>query len=166
MKTRISQRKPGMSKLAFKKILKKNFDPNKHVLVPVGKSNVKIGKSLSEEKWIQKLEIVFNTKIIREQIIYGPIINGNRRQLLVVDGYIPNQRIVCEFNGDYYHGNPKLYDQRAYCKQLKCTYGELYQKTYARYNWLLQHSYKVFYVWENDYKKGIIGKFYRAGEPL
>lgn len=166
MKTRITQRKPGMSKMAFKKILKRNFNPAKQTLVPVGKYNIKIGKSVSEERWIQKLEMVFNTRIIREQLIYGPIITGNKRQIYVVDGYIPDKRICLEFNGDYYHGNPKIYDQRSYCKQLKCTYGELYQKTYLRYNWLLQHNYAVFYVWEADYKKGAIGKFYKAGEPL
>lgn len=167
VKTRISQRKSGMSRLAFKKMLKPaKHQASKQTLVPVGKYNIKIGKSVSEERWIQRLEVIYNTKIIREQLIYGPIINGNRRQIYVVDGYIPNQRICFEYLGNYYHGNRRVYDPRAYCKQLKCTYGELYQKTYNRFNWLLQANYRVFYLWEDEDKKGIIGRFYRAGEPV
>lgn len=166
MKTRISQRSRGMSRLAFKKILKKNANPAKQTLVPVGKYNIKVGKSISEEKWIQKLEIMFNTKIIREQLIYGPIITGNKRQIYVVDGYIPTQRVVCEYLGNFWHGNPRMYNQRAYCNHLKCTYGELYQKTYNRFNYLLRLNYKVFYLWEDEDKKGVLGKFYRAGEPV
>lgn len=166
MKTRISQRKPGMSKLAFKKILKKNSNPAKQTLVPVGKYNIKVGKSVSEEKWIQKLEMVFNTKIIREQLIYGPIISGNKRQIYVVDGYIPDKRICAEYLGNFWHGNKRIYNPRAYCNHLKCTYGELYQKTYNRFNYLLAMNYKVFYVWEDEDKKQIIGRFYKAGEPV
>lgn len=166
MKTRISQRKPGMSKLAFKKILKKNFNPAKQTLVPVGKYNIKVGKSVSEEKWLKKLEMVFNTKIIREQLVYGPIINENKRQIYVVDGYIPEKRIVLEYLGSAWHGNPRLYNPRAYFKVTKCTYGELYQKTYDRFNYLLRLNYKVFYLWEDEDKKGILGRFYKAGESL
>ena len=165
VKTRISQRKPGMSKLAFKRILKKNFNPAKQTLVPVGKYNIKVGTSKAEKIWLDKMERVFNTKIIREQLIYGPIINGNKRQIYVVDGYIPNKRICLEYNGNRAHGGIG-YPHNKFDKQYGCTYGELYRKTYIRYNWLLQNNYAIFYVWESDDKKGIIGKFYRAGEPL
>ena len=165
VKTRISQRKPGMSKLAFKKLLRPKHNAAKQTLVPVGKYNIKVGTSKAEKVWLDKMERVFNTKIIREQLIYGPIINGNKRQIYVCDGYIPQQQICLEYNGNRAHGGVG-YPHHKFDKQYGCTYGELYQKTYFRYNWLLQHGYKVFYVWESDDKKGIIGRFYRAGDPL
>lgn len=163
VKTRASQRKFGMSKLAFKKILKSRANPAKQTLVPVGKYNIKVGSSVSEARWLNKMETVFSSKIIREQLIYGPIIQGNRRQIYVVDGYIPQTRVVFEYLGNYYHGNPRLYNQREYCNHLKCTYGQLYQKTYSRFNYLCTLGYKVFYVWEDEDKKGIGGKFYKPG---
>lgn len=166
VKTRISQRKPGISRLAFKKLLKPKHNAAKQTLVPVGKYNIKVGTSKAENIWLNKLELVFRTKIIREQIIYGPIINGNKRQLWVVDGYIPQRRIVCEYNGSRYHGAPKIYPPNKFDKQLGCTYGELYQKTYNRYNYLISCGYSIFYIWDYEDKKGIIGKFYKAGEPL
>lgn len=166
MRTRISQRRSGTSRLAFKKILNSKVNPAKQTLVPVGKYNVKVGSSKSERIWLNKMEHVFGVKIIREQIIYGPIINGNKRQIWVVDGYIPDKKICFEYNGSAWHGNPRKYDQRAYFKMTNCTYGELYQKTYNRYNYLLSLGYSIFYVWDDEDKKGLLGRFYKAGEPL
>lgn len=58
-----------------------------------------------------------------------------------VDGYYKN--IVYEFLGDYYHGNPSVYDKNKYNPTCKKTFGELYDITIKKFLLLKHQGYKI-----------------------
>lgn len=130
------------------------------------KYNLRIGQSKSEVVWLNSLEPVFGCKIDREKAVLGLPTVGNRREILVLDGYIPKGNIAFEFLGGFFHGDRRLYNPNDYCKMLKCTYGQLYAKTLRRFQTLHSLGYKVFFVWELDWKKGSRGKFWKPGELI
>jgi hypothetical protein len=75
----------------------------------------------------------------------------------LVDGYDPLTETIYEFLGDYWHGNPALFlpEKINICNQK--TFGELYDKTFARFNILKSMGYKIKYVWENTWDDFIAG---------
>jgi very-short-patch-repair endonuclease len=77
-----------------------------------------------------------------------------RHKTVFVDFFIASSKKVIEFAGDYWHGNPKVYEPDFYNHQAKSLAKELYQKTIER-NLFLEnvHGCKVLLVWENEYKK-------------
>ena len=127
------------------------------------KYNLRIGQSKSEVVWLNSLEPVFGCKIDREKAVLGLPTVGNRREILVLDGYIPKGNIAFEFLGNFWHSNPKMYNSKDYCAMLKCTHGQNYAKTVRRFQTLHSLGYKVWYVWEADWKKGSRGKFWKPG---
>ena len=58
-----------------------------------------------------------------------------------------------EFLGDYYHGNPEVFESNKYNKTCHKTYGQLYQATMNKIKTLKENGYDVIYIWENDFKK-------------
>ena len=70
-----------------------------------------------------------------------------------VDGLDLNTNTVYEFLGDYWHGNPSIYDPDKYNETCHKTHGELYQHTILRLDGLKQLGYNVKYIWENDWKR-------------
>jgi hypothetical protein len=76
-----------------------------------------------------------------------------------VDGYDPITNTVYEFLGDYYHGNPNIYNSEECNKTCHKTYGKLYLDTITRLNIIKLLGYNVKYIWESDwkqFKKGIV----------
>ena len=48
------------------------------------------------------------------------------------DGYYQdNKKYAIEFHGDYFHGNPKVYDPNAVCKLRRMKFDELYKKNHG-----------------------------------
>lgn len=68
-----------------------------------------------------------------------------------VDGYNPATNTIYEFLGDYWHGNLTIYDSNDINKSNKQTYGELYKKTFERFDLLKQKGYNIVYIWESDF---------------
>lgn len=128
--------------------------------------HLRVGTSKAECEWLNFMEKVFGCKIEREKVILGMPTIGNKREMFVVDGYIPKGNIVMEYNGSRWHGNPKLFNPNAYDAQLRCTYKELYMKTLRRYHVLNSLGYRVFRVWDTDWKKGINGSYWKPGDPV
>lgn len=62
-------------------------------------------------------------------------------------------KIVWEFNGDWWHGNPKIYSPNRMNKTARKTCGELYQKTLAKEVKLKAAGYQVISIWESDWKQ-------------
>jgi very-short-patch-repair endonuclease len=73
---------------------------------------------------------------------------------MFVDFYCASTKKIIEFAGDYWHGNPQIYDSTFFNKQANTTAGDLYTKTLERIN-LLEHLHgcKVLLIWENNYKR-------------
>ena len=71
----------------------------------------------------------------------------------VVDGYDPTTNTVYEFYGDFWHGNPKLFDENAMNVRSNTTYGQLYSNTIKRENELKACGYQIITIWESDFDK-------------
>ena len=70
-----------------------------------------------------------------------------------VDGYDEASSTIYEFLGDYYHGNPLIYDRKKYNPTCNKTYGKLYNLTLDKFRKLKKEGYNVKYIWESDWKK-------------
>lgn len=96
--------------------------------------------SKSASNWIKSFN---NKNIIQEEYIEGKF----------VDGFDPTTNTIYEFYGDYWHGNPDIFNSDEYNKRTKCTMGELYQKTINRSIFLKSKGFNLIEIWENDFKE-------------
>jgi hypothetical protein len=67
----------------------------------------------------------------------------------MVDGFKNN--VIYEFLGDFWHGNPKLYDMSKMNNASKKTFQELYEETLNRFKDLQSKGYDIKYIWESDW---------------
>lgn len=65
-----------------------------------------------------------------------------------VDGYCEETNTVYEYHGDYWHGNPLVYDKNVINPTTKKTYGELFQKTIIRDKKIRELGYNLIVTWE------------------
>ena len=57
-----------------------------------------------------------------------------------------------EFNGNFWHGNPKIFNSDDINPISKKTYGKLYEETIEKKELLEKHGYKVISIWESEFK--------------
>lgn len=74
-------------------------------------------------------------------------------KIYIVDAYNPETNEIFELYGDYWHGNPELYNPEHINKNNKTKFKELYKETMQREQELLALGYKLVTIWENDFKK-------------
>lgn len=70
-----------------------------------------------------------------------------------VDALDEKNKIIYEFNGDYWHGNPNRFNPNDMNKVVKKTFGELYQKTIDKQKYLEANGYTVISIWESQWKQ-------------
>lgn len=82
-----------------------------------------------------------------------------RRQILYIDNkqFYPDaidkeKKIIWEFYGDYWHGNPNIYKSEDINKVSKKSFGKLYQNTLNKEKILNEAGYEIISIWESDYK--------------
>lgn len=100
--------------------------------------------SAQETEWLDSLN---NDNIIRQYVI------EDSTNLFVVDGYDPTTKTVYEYNGDYWHGNPSLYDRDTLNMNSGKTMGELLDNTLSREQALRDLGYNLVVMWESDWRK-------------
>jgi hypothetical protein len=86
--------------------------------------------------------------------IVESIINGGERE--VIKGkysfdFIFKNKII-EFNGDYWHMNPKIYDEKCVNKTINMTAREVWDRDKKKLKYAKNHNYDMYVVWESDYK--------------
>jgi hypothetical protein len=82
--------------------------------------------------------------------------NGNEYTILNIgkaDGYCKKTNTIYEYHGDFWHGNPKKYNQTDYNKKNGKTFGELYQKTLFRETKIRELGFNLITIWESDWIK-------------
>ncbi len=103
-------------------------------------------------KAIQWLESI----IAQEEIVIQYALNGGEYQIpntrYKADGYCKETNTIYEFHGDYWHGNPDVYNSELINESTNCTMGELYQKTIEREQLIRDLGYDMIVQWENDFK--------------
>ena len=112
--------------------------PIKRIKRKYKKRKYKIGSSKIEKEFgefIQKNGIELQEQYQINYKFYDFIIKGTN--------------ILLEFNGDYFHTNPEIYQNGPINKmQLKNKKNDSYKKILAEAN-----GYKIIYVWEKDYNE-------------
>jgi hypothetical protein len=97
-------------------------------------------ESLKEKEWLDSLGITERQY---------PIVNYR------VDGFDPETNTVYEFLGDYWHGNPEVYDPDDYNKSCSKTFGQLFDETNKRLEHIKSLGYNIITKWENDYENTV-----------
>jgi len=70
-----------------------------------------------------------------------------------VDGFDPSTNIVYEFLGDFWHGNLSIYNPENINPKNKKSFGELWETTLLRFEYLRKQGYKIIYIWHSDAMK-------------
>lgn len=105
------------------------------------------GYSKAQIKWIDEIMLNENLYIQHALDTKGEYkINGVGK----VDGYCKENNTVYEYHGDYWHGNPLIYDKDEINPSNKKTYGLLYEKTIIRENMIKMLGYNLIVKWETD----------------
>lgn len=68
------------------------------------------------------------------------------------DGYCKETNTIYEFHGDYWHGNPDIFNPTDINPSNGKTFGELYEKTLIKENKIINLGYNLITIWENDYR--------------
>lgn len=101
-------------------------------------------KSNDETKWLDELNVPIDKRNIYIKF-------GNKT--FCVDGVDHDNKIIYEFYGDFFHGNPSVYKKDDINPLLKETYGSLYNKTINKEKIILNSGYKLKTIWESEYRK-------------
>lgn len=67
------------------------------------------------------------------------------------DGYCKETNTIIEFHGDFWHGNPKIYNTNQINQVNKKTFGELYNKTIKKEDFIKEQGYNLVVIWERDF---------------
>lgn len=94
-----------------------------------------------EKIWLDRLNVP-----VRQKKIY----KEDNKNYIIVDGYDPKTNTVYEYNGDFWHGNPKIYEQDKIHPIRKISFGELYQLTIERERFIKEKGFNLISVWSND----------------
>jgi ribosomal protein S18 len=70
-----------------------------------------------------------------------------------VDGYCKETNTVYEFHGDFWHGNPSIFNSNDIHPIIKKTFGELYHNTITREEHIIRLGYTLVVMWECEYNK-------------
>jgi hypothetical protein len=130
-------------------ICKKHGDfeqsPNNHTN---GKGCPKCSKIVSnmETNWLDSIGI---PNEFRQKTI-----NLNNR-IIKADAIDNINKIIYEFYGDYWHGNPCIYNPKEINKVTGLSFEELYRKTIEREKIILDSGFSIINIWESDYKNNI-----------
>lgn len=99
--------------------------------------------------WIKDIEISQNLTIQHALCVNGEFkISGIGK----VDGYCKENNTVYEFHGDYWHGNPLIYNEEDINLTIGNTFGYLYEKTIKRDENIRQLGYNLVIKWETEEK--------------
>ena len=71
----------------------------------------------------------------------------------VCDIYIKELNLIIEFNGDYWHCNPKKYDEDYFHPHKKKTAKEIWNEDKIRVDNIKKYGYNLMIIWECDFEK-------------
>jgi len=99
--------------------------------------------------WLEYMKIKYSIDIDHAENIGEYFIPGSRYK---ADGYAKSINTIFEFHGDFWHGNPKIYEKTLLNPRLGVTYGELYENTLQKTEYIKKMGYNIIEIWESDWK--------------
>jgi hypothetical protein len=103
-------------------------------------------------RWLNNIMLKENIFIQHAENIGEKEIIINKKKIKF-DGYCKDTNTVYEFYGDFYHGNPKIYNSDKFNSLNKKSYGKLYEDTLKREKIIKNNDYNLITMWESDYIK-------------
>ena len=110
------------------------------------------GRSLICDKFIEKLinsinNIITNSFLygINEKFIYDKLEKKANRYDLCYD------KKIIEFNGDFWHSNPKIFEANEIHKVKKIKCSEIWSKDKRKIDSAKEHGYDILVIWESEY---------------
>ncbi len=76
---------------------------------------------------------------------------------LTADGFSPETNTIYLFHGDYWHGNPAIYDHNTINAHNKKSFGALFERTIAIEKELISYGYGLHRIWESEWVKARSG---------
>lgn len=97
---------------------------------------------ITVEEWLKNHNIEYN---------YSPIM-GDGTKNYQYDFIIRNKRILIEVNGDYWHGNPLMYNINGTDgkKKLNEIQIQKIETDKIKLNYAIEHDFKLIYIWEKE----------------
>ena len=95
--------------------------------------------------WLDFLQSYYNINIQHAENDKELAIPDSRYR---ADGYCEETNTIYEFHGDYWHGNPKLFKPNIMNKVSKKTFGELYENTTKKEQFIRDSGYNLVVIWE------------------
>jgi hypothetical protein len=125
--------------------------PNKVLSRKEGCPKCSVGFSKGQIEWLEYLMV--DGLYIQHKLNDGEykIKNSNFH----ADGYCEKNNIIYEYNGDFWHGNPAIYNSKEINSVTKTTFGYLYTKTIDKQKYCIEQGYMYIGLWENEWKNGI-----------
>lgn len=71
----------------------------------------------------------------------------------IYDIYIPDLNMLIEFNGDYWHCNPKKYKADYFNVKLNMTAKQIWARDAAKEKLAVKYGYEFLTIWESDYRR-------------
>jgi very-short-patch-repair endonuclease len=112
------------------------------------KETRRLGKIKSVNRSKKEIQIV---KEIRNKKL--KVVESYRIDTKICDIYIPKFNLIIEYNGDYWHCNPKKYEPNFINKVKNKTAKEIWDYDKSKVDLILEKGYNLEIVWESDLKK-------------
>jgi hypothetical protein len=100
--------------------------------------------SKEERGWLDQLNIP-------EKYRQHPFLIKNKKY--IVDAFDPTTNTIYEYNGDYWHGNPKFFDKNDFNTKACKTFGQLYKRTKKKERMFKKLGYNIISIWGSDFNK-------------
>jgi len=132
-------------------VFRTNFlKPDSIALIPHHGYTPEHRQSVKAIQWIKYLSHVQGHSIQHAR-------NGGEKAIgpYLVDGYFEtgDRKVVLEFHGDFWHGNPEKYSRSTVNPVNQMTMGDLYDKTLEKKRYLENLGYTYQSIWESDFDK-------------
>ena len=75
----------------------------------------------------------------------------DKNKYIKVDGYHKETNTIYEFHGDFWHGNPSIFNPSDIHPMIKKKYGELLKNTLHREMKIRNLGYNYVCIWERDF---------------
>jgi len=70
------------------------------------------------------------------------------------DGFSMKDNMIFEYHGDFWHGNPKIYNPSDINQKAKKTYGELYENTLYKQQFCKKTGFEYKSIWDSEWIRG------------
>ena len=113
--------------------------------------------TMKETRRSGKLKSVIRSKKEKEIIVeikkMGYVVKHSFRvDTKICDVFIPSLNLIIEYNGDYWHCNPKKYDPDYFNQKKQKTAKELWEYDKNKIDLIKENGYNLEIVWESDFK--------------